>query len=301
MGLIIAFGVILAAGAVAALAGAVTMPARQRRASIERAVRAGGQDPQELPDTSSARERLFEPLTHKFGQFVLRVSPKGMAETTEKRLVAAGYIGRVSPAAFIGGRVLLGIIGLVFGAIVGNSNGTFAAVLLAAGFGAIFFVFPDRRLQGRVNKRRESIQADLPDALDLLAVSVEAGMTLDASIAILNEHLTGPLADEFALTLGELRIGESRQEALRKLGQRTDVPQMANLTRAIIQSDQLGMALGRIMRIQAQEARIKRQGAIEEKANKLPVKMLFPTVLFIFPALFIVILGPAFIEIFRTI
>src|SRR5258706_8299142 len=145
MALIIAFGVILAAGAVAVLAGAVPMPARQRRASIDRAVRAAGQDPQELSESRSARERLFEPLTYRFGQLVLRVSPKGMAETTEKRLVAAGYIGRVSPAKFIGGRVLLGIIGLVLGVIVGSNTGTFAAVLLAAGFGAIFFIFPERR------------------------------------------------------------------------------------------------------------------------------------------------------------
>lgn len=301
MALVIAFGVILAAGAVAVLAGAVTMPARQRRASIERAVRAGGQDPEKLSEAPSARERLFEPLAHRFGQFVLRVSPKGMAEATEKRLIAGGFFGRVSPAQFIGGRALLGIVGVVFGLILGSNTSTLAAIVLAAGFGFIFFIFPDRRLQGRVARRREAIQANLPDALDLMAVSVEAGLTLDASIAILNENLTGPLADEFALTLGELRVGESRQEALRKLGERTDLPEMANLTRAIIQSDRLGMALGRILRIQAQEARIKRQGAIEEKANKLPVKMLFPTIIFIFPALFIVILGPAFIEIFRTL
>ena len=301
MALVIAFGVILAAGAVAAMAGAVTLPARQRRASIDRAVRAGGQDPEKLSEAPSARERLFQPLIHRLGQFVLRLSPKGMAEATEKQLVASGLIGRVSPAAFIGGRALLGIVGVVFGAAVGGSSGTLLSVVLAAGFGALFFIFPDRRLKGRAARRREAIQADLPDALDLMAVSVEAGLTLDASIAILNEHLTGPLADEFALTLGEMRIGEGRQEALRKLGERTDVPQMANLTRAIIQSDRLGISLGRILRIQAQEARVKRQGAIEEKANKLPVKMLFPTIIFIFPALFIVVLGPAFITIFRTL
>src|SRR5258705_13713090 len=98
MALIIAFGVILAAGAVAVLAGAVTMPARQRRASIDRAVRAGGQAPQELPEPRRARERLFEPLTYRFGQFVLRVSPKGRAETTARRLRAAGRLGPVPPA-----------------------------------------------------------------------------------------------------------------------------------------------------------------------------------------------------------
>ena len=300
MALAIAFGVILAAGALFVLAGAVTLPVRQRRASIERAARAGGHAVK-LPDLPSARERLLMPLVYRLGQLILRLSPKGMAETTEKRLVAAWLRDRVSPAAFIGGKALFGIVGVVLGALVGSSSGALASIVLGVGFGALFFIFPERRLAGRVARRRDAIQADLSDALDLLAVSVEAGLALDAAIAILNESLSGPLADEFALTLSEMRIGESRQEALRKLGERTDVPEMASLTRAIMQSDRMGISLGRILRLQAQEARVRRQAAIEEKANKLPVKMLFPTIIFIFPSLFIVILGPAFITIFRTL
>ena len=108
--------------------------------------------------------------------------------------------------------------------------------------------------------------------------------------------MDGPLAEEFALSLGEMRIGESRSEALKKMAERVGSPEMAAFTRSVIQADQLGISLGRILKIQASEARNRRQATAEEKAMKAPIKMLFPTVLFIFPAMFIVILGPAFLN-----
>jgi tight adherence protein C len=149
----------------------------------------------------------------------------------------------------------------------------------------------------KARSRRERIKADLPDALDLLAVSVEAGLGFDGAIAKLTEHMDGPLAEEFGLTLGEMRIGESRQDALKRLSDRADTPELSSFTRAIIQADQLGTSLGRILRVQAADSRLRRQAAAEERAMKAPIKMLFPTVLFIFPAIFLVILGPAFMNI----
>jgi len=133
----------------------------------------------------------------------------------------------------------------------------------------------------------------MPDALDLLAVSVEAGLGFDGAIMKLMDHMKGPLAEEFALTLGEMRVGQTRQEALKNLSERTDLQEMSSFTRAIIQADQLGISLGRILRVQASDSRIKRQAAAEEKAMKAPIKMMFPTALFIFPVIFIVALGPA--------
>ena len=129
-----------------------------------------------------------------------------------------------------------------------------------------------------------------------MAVSVEAGMGFDGAISKLTEHMDGPLADEFALTLSEIRIGEARPDALKKLAARTDTPELNSFVRSIIQADQLGISLGRILRVQATDSRLKRQAAAEEKAMKAPIKMLFPTVLFIFPAMFLVILGPAFLN-----
>jgi tight adherence protein C len=108
--------------------------------------------------------------------------------------------------------------------------------------------------------------------------------------------MDGPLTEEFGLTLNEIRIGESRQDALKKLSERADTPEISGFTRAIIQADQLGISLGRILRVQATDTRQRRQAAAEEKAMKAPIKMLFPTVLFIFPAMFLVVLGPAFLN-----
>ena len=125
-------------------------------------------------------------------------------------------------------------------------------------------------------------------------------MSLDAALGQLVEHMGGPLADEFAQTLGEMRIGESRQDALKRLAERANVPSMAALVRSIIQSDQQGVPLGRVLRIQARNVRIHRQQAAEERAAKMPVKMLLPTALFIFPVIFFVVVGPAFIELSKS-
>ena len=169
----------------------------------------------------------------------------------------------------------------------------FAAIAL----GGIGFIAPDFVVSGKARSRKDQIRAELPDALDLMAVSVEAGLGFDGAIAKLTEHMDGPLADEFALTLGEIRIGEiapgRAQEAVRPhRARRSSRASCAS----IIQADQLGISLGRILRVQATDSRLKRQAAAEEKAMKAPIKMLFPTVLFIFPAMFLVILGPAFLN-----
>jgi tight adherence protein C len=158
------------------------------------------------------------------------------------------------------------------------------------------FAFPGFYVSFKARGRRERIRAELPDALDLLAVSVEAGLGFDGAVDKLTDHMDGPLAEEFALTLGEMRIGESRHDALKKLAERVDTPEVASFSRAIIQADQLGISLGRILKVQAADSRNRRQMAAEEKAMKLPIKMLFPTVAFIFPTMFMVVLSPAFLS-----
>jgi len=137
--------------------------------------------------------------------------------------------------------------------------------------------------------------------LDLLAVSVEAGMGFDGAVAKLVEQMNGPLIEEFELTLSEMRIGETRQDALKKMAERVGTPEISGFVRAIVQADQFGISLGRILRVQAADTRLRRQAAAEERAMKAPIKMLFPTVLFIFPAMFLVILGPAFINISKVL
>jgi len=133
-----------------------------------------------------------------------------------------------------------------------------------------------------VKGRQAAVSAELPDALDLLSVSVEAGLGFDGAVQKLTEHMDGPLIEEFELALGGIRIGEGRSEALKKMAERSSSQEMASFVRAIIQADQLGISLGRILKVQSGDTRLKRQLLAEEKAMKAPIKMLFPTVIFIF-------------------
>jgi tight adherence protein C len=202
----------------------------------------------------------------------------------------------VSPDAFLATKGLCGGAGLLLGLLLGGIAGGSSLVLFPAGFGALGYVVPGFIVSGRARRRREGAVAQLPDALDLLAVSVEAGLSFDAAINKLTEHMEGPLVEELELMLGEMRIGSGRPEALKKLAQRMDTREISAFVRSLIQADQLGISLGRILRVQATDSRLKRQAAAEEKAAKAPIKMLFPTVLFIFPAMFVVILGPAMLQ-----
>jgi tight adherence protein C len=287
--LVLAFGCLAGAGF---LAGELaTQPARQRRASVARAA-SYGRIVLRRGDIRSFRERALLPLAARLAQAVLRLSPKTTVEAVSLKLISAGM--STSPTAFLavkGGAALGGLVfGLVFGAGVG---GAAAALLVALIFAGLGWIVPEFVVTARARQRREQIRTALPDALDLLAVSVEAGLGFDGAITKITEHMGGPLSDEFALALGEIRVGEARADALKKMEQRVGAPELTSFVRAIIQAEQLGLSLGRILRVQAADTRLRRQAAAEEKAMKAPIKMLFPTVLFIFPSMFIVILGPA--------
>ena len=188
-------------------------------------------------------------------------------------------------------------MGFVGGQIFAQASGQASrGIVLGLAMAVVGFMVPDVVLTFKTRSRKEILRAELPDALDILAVSVEAGMGFDGAISKLTEHMEGPLADEFALALGEMRIGESRSNALTKMMKRVNTPEFSAFVRSIIQADQIGISLGRILKVQAADTRARRQLAAEERAMKAPIKMLFPTVLFIFPAMFIVILGPAFLN-----
>jgi tight adherence protein C len=201
-----------------------------------------------------------------------------------------------SPAGFLAARAALGIGGLIFGVLFASSTPARTGLLAMLLFTIMGFFGPSYWLTLKGRRRQDAVSADLPDALDLLAVSVEAGLGFDGAISKLTEHMDGPLIDEFELALGEMRVGEGRSVALKRMADRVPAQEMASFVRAIIQADQLGISLGRLLRVQATDTRLKRQAAAEEKAMKAPIKMLFPLVMFIFPAMFIVILGPAFLN-----
>jgi tight adherence protein C len=297
MTMLLFIAVLCLAGAIYLLGEVVTLPSRERERSIRRASNYGFVKIASPLDAKRFRERAMEPLRDTLARWALRVNPRMTMESISLKLLGAGLGRRITPTGFLaakgslaGGGLLLGI---TFSSMAGSASGLFFTVILAGGG----FFAPDFFVSLKAKSRRERIKADLPDALDLLAVSVEAGLGFDGAIAKLTEHMEGPLAEEFSLTLGEMRIGESRQDALKRMADRVDAPELSSFTRAIIQADQLGTSLGRILRVQAADSRLRRQAAAEEKAMKAPIKMLFPTVLFIFPAIFLVILGPAFMNI----
>jgi tight adherence protein C len=294
-GLLIALGAGSFLGALFIVGEVVTAPQRERQVLLRRARRYGEVRMRKERESVDFRKRALEPLKGKVARMMLRVNPQVSLELVSNRLAAAG-MHDVSPEGFLAAKGLCAGGGILFGLLLAVPMGFSASgLMMLAMFGAAGYMVVPFVVSSRARRRREEIVASLPDALDLLAVSVEAGMGFDGAIAKLTEHMAGPLTDEFSIALGEMRIGESRAEALRRLATRADTPEIGSFVRSLIQADQLGISLGRILKLQAQDTRIRRQLAAEEKAGKAPIKMLFPTVLFIFPSMFIVILGPAMI------
>ncbi len=282
-------------GAVYYFAEVATSPMRTRRDLVHRAANYGRARTITGKELPRFRERALAPFIAKVARVMLRINPRTTTESVAARLMAAG-MRKTSPSGFIAAKGILAIGGAFFGIVLASVVAPKYAMLWALLFGLIGFIGPGMYLNSRVRRRQADVAAELPDALDLLSVSVEAGLGFDGAVQKLTEHMEGSLIEEFELALGEMRIGEGRQEALKKMSERSASPEMASFVRAIIQADQLGISLGRILRIQAGDTRLKRQMLAEEKAMKAPIKMLFPTVLFIFPAMFIVILGPAFLN-----
>ena len=301
--LLLLFAVLMFGGAAFLVGELATYPARQKERSLKRAADYGQTKvrPTDL-ERLRFRERVLMPAASRFASIPLKLSPRTTVESVQTRLIAAGLSQRITPHAFLavkGGALVGGVVvGFFLTALMGSVAG---AILLIPTLGLLGFFGCDSFLTLRIRGRREAVRAELPDALDLLAVSVEAGLGFDGAVAKLTDHMDGALVDEFAITMGEIRMGESRQTALKKMAGRVPAPELAAFVRAVVQAEQLGISLGRILRVQAADSRLRRQAAAEEKAMKAPIKMLFPTVLFIFPAMFIVVLGPALINILNIL
>jgi tight adherence protein C len=272
-----------------------TTPMRIRRNLVHRAANYGRVRTITGRELPRFRERAFAPIVAKVARLMLRVNPRTTTDSVARKMMAAG-MRRSSPTTFIAAKGILGVGGFFFGLILGGMTAPKYTFLAGLFFGLVGFMGPSMLLNSRVRKRQAEVAAELPDALDLLSVSVEAGLGFDGAVQKLTEHMEGPLIEEFDFALGEMRIGEGRQDALKKMAERSASSEMSSFVRAIVQADQLGISLGRILRVQAGDTRMKRQMLAEEKAMKAPIKMLFPTVIFIFPAMFLVVLGPAFLN-----
>lgn len=296
--MLLALSILFIGAATFALTEAVTYPARLKARSIRRAADYGRlRVPTRVDENLRFRERVFLPASARLASIPLKLNPRTNIDAIGARLLSAGLAQRITPASFLavkgGAMVAAALLGLLLAALASFVS----ALVLLPLLGALGFIGPDFVLSSRIRKRRELVRSALPDALDLLAVSVEAGLGFDGAVTKLTEHMDGPLIDEFGLLLSEIRMGESRQSALKNMARRVGAPELSAFVRAVVQADQLGISLGRILRVQAADTRLRRQAAAEEKAMKAPIKMLFPTVLFIFPAMFVVLLGPALMNI----
>jgi tight adherence protein C len=278
-----------------AVGNLATLPARNRRARIRTAATYGNVRVSGAPERVKFRDRVVGPVVAWLARAMLRLNAKQNLESLSLTLMSAG-MRNTSPQTFLAAKGMAGGTGLLLGMAIGAFSSVVAAVMFALILGAIGYIAPAVVVSARARRRKSAIVSQLPDALDLLAVSVEAGLGFDGAVAKLTQYMSGPLTEEFELALGEMRIGESRSDALKKLADRAGTAEVSSFVRSIVQADQLGTSLGRILRVQATDTRLKRQAAAEERAMKAPIKMLFPTVAFIFPAMFIVVLGPALLS-----
>ena len=290
--------------AVFAIAYSVQVIVAERRQAYRtlQAIRAVELRPADLRNRElarPARERLVKPLYNTALTVARRFTPAGARDAIRRKLVMAG-----SPFGWDPDRVLVAkvacltggtVLGVLFLAVF-----SFAWPLRVLGFLAISLLgywLPNIVLTNAVQRRQSEVRSALADSIDLLTICVEAGLGFDAALAHVSKNTTGPLADEFYRTLQEVQLGRSRNEAMRNLADRSNVAELRAFVLAMVQADVFGVSVANVLRVQAKDMRIKRRQLAEERAMKVPIKVLFPVLFCIFPALFVVILGPAIMRI----
>jgi tight adherence protein C len=249
-------------------------------------------------------QRAVLPALRGSGKFVGRLTPAGVLERLRKEVVYAG-----SPPGWDAERVLAmktlttvgGVVGMfVLGKYVGHLKNFQVFVLVLLGL-FVGYYLPEWMLRSKSGKRQTIMRKALPDALDLLSITVEAGLGFDAAMARVARQAGGPLGEEMHRVLQEMQLGKSRSEALRDFGERSSIPELKSFILAMVQADIFGVSIAKVLHVQANEMRVKRRQRAEEQAQKVPVKIIFPLILCIFPSLFVVLLGPAAITIYHNI
>jgi tight adherence protein C len=297
LGLIATFGAILLTGMVVA-----SVVAQRRRAVevLESQITpvSTETDLRQVELQQPFLQRVLIPLASGLGSVARRITPADMRRRIARKLVLAG-----SPAGWDAEKVAaLKVFGTFGGALLGIALAVLAGLsstltFAAAGFGAAFgYLLPGAGLGQRVIDRQDSIRRALPDTIDLLTISVEAGLGFDAALGQVTANVPGPLSHEIGRMLQEMRIGVSRADAFRHLSERTDVEELHGFVLAMIQADRFGVSVANVLRAQAKEMRTKRRQYAEERAQRLPVNLLFPLIFCILPAMFVVVLGPGVIR-----
>ncbi|MDH3730631.1 MAG: type II secretion system F family protein [Acidimicrobiia bacterium] len=244
----------------------------------------------------SLAERAIAPIVQRVGSLVLRYTPHGWMRRTRERLALGGWQELFDVNAWAAIRIvsiLLGVVGAFL--VPGNFTGLqkLLVVFLMIGAG---FALPDAILNRRIEERREAMRKELPEILDLLVISVEAGLGFDGAMSRVIESVKGEMSTEFSRMQAQTRVGVSRRDALEQLGERTDVDELRSFILAMNQADSFGVSIARVLRVQSEEMRTRRRQRAQERAFAAPVKMVFPLVLCVFPAMFVLLIGPAAIQ-----
>jgi tight adherence protein C len=249
-------------------------------------------------------ERVIIPLINRIGEFSARFTPQKAIQNTARQMELAGNPWPIDPATFLAIRFILAVVlgGLSTAAFIGSPSWTTTDKMMLIG-GALIggFWLPQIMLSRRVTQRQKDIRKAMPDALDLLTICVEAGLGFDAAMSKVAEKWETELSLAFRRVIREIQLGKVRRDALKDMSDRLGIPEMTSFVAAIIQSEQLGVSLAKVLRIQSDQMRVKRRQRAEEEAHKAPIKMIIPLALLIFPSIMIIILTPAVIQIMGSL
>lgn len=307
MGILIGIGVLVIIGAIVLIVIGVRTPNTDNileKRLQEFSALDGTVNLEDLEMAQPFSERIIIPLARKMGEIATRFTPQNALQNTQKKLELAGNPGRMEPSMVLllqfGGAALFGgLLILVFS--VAHSKWPLGRItLLVVAFSVIGFYFPQLWLQSKISKRQKEVRLGLPDALDLLTICVEAGLGFDAAMAKVAEKWTNELSLSFGRVIREIQLGKLRREAMRDMAERIGISEMTSFVAAVIQSEQLGVSMAKVLRIQSDQMRIKRRQYAEEEAAKAPIKMLIPMGLLIFPSLMIVLLTPAAMKLMHS-
>lgn len=249
-------------------------------------------------------ERVIIPLARKFGEVAIRFTPQNALQETARKLEQAGNPRFIDPTIFWASRFIIAVVLgglLLFVFSITSLQWTWGRKILIIGvFTILGFFLPELLIRSRIQRRQKEIRKAMPDALDLLTICVEAGLGFDGAMSRVYSKWDNELSRAFGRVLREIQLGKLRREALRDMADRIGLSEMTSFVAAIIQSEQLGVSMARVLRIQAEQMRIRRRQQAEEQAQKAPVKMTFPMVLLIFPSILIILLGPATIRLMQS-
>lgn len=259
---------------------------------------------EKLEMTLPFSERVIYPIARKLGEFTMRFTPQNWLNNTTRKLELAGRSAKMDATVFITIEfIIAGVVGLgsfLLMRLLGNNLPTGRIFLLTVTLTVLGFFLPQYQLSRSITKRQKEIRKEMPDALDLLTICVEAGLSFDGAMAKVAEKWNNEISRAFARVIQEIQLGKLRREALRDMQENIGISEMTSFVAALIQSEQLGVSMAKVLRVQADQMRVRRRQLAEEEAHKAPIKMLIPMAFIMFPSILIILLAPAALQIMQS-